>query len=268
MALFRDKVAFVFTGGGSKGAVQVGMAKALIEFGIKPDIVAGSSIGAMNASVLAFHPNMKGIEILIQTWDEVSNDKVYDISTKKIVMGMLSREYLFENNIVERYIEKLPSELFEETKIKLFINTTKLDGGTSVIHSSGNLKNVLLATTAIPGIFPPIEIGDELHIDGGISMMAPFYFKEMDRIDKIYLLDASGNSLDSEKRNAIDVIKKSISFGMQAQVNISKNDKRVKLLRVESKIFDKRTLDFTNSRYYIEIGYKMVRELISKGEIS
>jgi predicted acylesterase/phospholipase RssA len=267
MGFFKEKVAFVFTGGGSKGAVQVGMVKALIESGIKPDIVAGSSIGAMNATVLAFHPNMKGIEILVDIWREVSKDKVYDISTKQIVMGMLKREYLFENNIVERYIEKLPSHNFIDTKIKLYINTTKLDGGESVIHSSGNLKDVILASTAIPGIFPPIMIGNEYHIDGGVSMMAPFYFREMDKVDKIFVLDASGNNLLSERMNAIDVIKRSISFGLQAQVNIGRNDKRVRLLRVESKLFDKRTLDFSNSLDYINYGYKSVKESILKGEV-
>ena len=263
MGVGRKKIGFIYTGGGSKGAVQVGMTRALLEHGIVPTLIAGSSVGALNATITAFYPTLKGNDKLIKIWNEIQEEIIFPNSKINIIQGLVNNEYLFENKGVKKMISNIPSNKFSDTHIPLFINTTLLRNGDSFIHNQGSIKDILLATTAIPGIFPPVNLEGELHVDGGISMMAPMYFSQADKLDTIYILDASGEHLKSKNKRALDMIRKGFAHSIAAQVKIAARDKRVKVISVDNEIYDVDNRDFTNTTKYISAGHERALEVIN-----
>lgn len=263
MGVRRKKIGFIYTGGGSKGAVQVGMTKALLEFGVTPTLIAGSSVGALNATMTAFYPTPKGNEKLVKIWEEIQEESIFPSSKINIIQGLVNNEYLFENKGVKKMIGNIPSNKFTDTKVPLYINTTLLSNGNSFIHDKGSLKDILLATTAIPGIFPPIDLEGELHVDGGISMMAPLYFPQADKLDAIYILDASGEHLKGKNKRALDMLRKGFAHSIAAQVKIAARDRRVKVISVDNSIYDVDNRDFSNTAKYIKAGHDRAVEVLN-----
>ena len=265
MGVRRKSIGLIYTGGGSKGAVQVGMTQALLEHGITPSLIAGSSVGALNATITAFYPTLKGNEKLVQIWQGIQEENIFPNSKINIIQGLVNNEYLFENKGVKKMIGNIPSNKFTDTRVPLFINTTVLATGNSHIHKTGSLKDILLATTAIPGIFPPIELDGELHVDGGISMMAPLYFPEADKLDLIYILDASGEHLKGKNKRALDMLRKGFAHSIAAQVKIAARDRRVRVISVDNQIYDVDNRDFSNTAKYIQAGHERALEVLSGG---
>src|SRR5207302_7806423 len=92
-----DRTAFVLTGGGSLGAVQVGMLYALLEAGVRPDLVVGSSVGALNGAYLAGHLSLDGVEDLAGLWESLKRTEIFPISPRRMVAGALRRRnHLFD----------------------------------------------------------------------------------------------------------------------------------------------------------------------------
>ena len=86
------KTAFVFSGGSSLGAMEVGMLKALVEAGVTPDFVVGTSVGALNATYFAFHPNLEGVLELEKIWLSIRSRQIFPVSAKNSVKGLLQRQ--------------------------------------------------------------------------------------------------------------------------------------------------------------------------------
>src|ERR1700736_632803 len=158
--------AFVFTGGGSLGAIQVGMLRTLLSHGVRPDFVVGSSVGAINASYFAAAPNLDGVAALERIWSGLRRSDVFPL-TLVSALGLL----MHPGNLVDpvglgRLIEpNLPYRCLEEEYLPLHIMATNQQGQ-PVRLSSGPAVEAILASTAIPGVFPPVEIGGEALMGG------------------------------------------------------------------------------------------------------
>lgn len=163
------KTAFVFAGGGSLGAVQVGMLRALLAAGEQPDFVAGASVGAINAAYFAGAPNPQGVTKLEQIWCALRRADVFPI-TLATAFGLLRHP----DNIVDparlrRLIETyLPFSRLEDAKIPLHIMATDLQG-MAVALSNGPAVEAILASAAIPGVFPFVQINGRMLMDGAIA---------------------------------------------------------------------------------------------------
>lgn len=194
----RDSVAFVFSGGGPLGALQVGSLKALLEHDIHPDLVVGTSVGALNATFTAFDPSMDGVKRLESAWLRMEDNDLFPGGGrfKASWARMLVRgNRIFENVGVRRIVEtSLGRPVFEDAPIPLAVTATDLETGAEKVFTSGDVVGPLLASTAMPGIFPPVPIDGHNYIDGGVANNVPIAPAVEMGATTVYVMDATSHS--------------------------------------------------------------------------
>jgi NTE family protein len=169
------RTAFVLAGGATRGASQVGMLQALTERGIRADLVVGTSIGALNGACYAEAPTLAGLERLEGLWYEPPRADIFSLSARSIAHNIRQRRgYVLDNRGLRDWITVNTSvERLEDFTIPLHAVATDATTREPVVLSAGDTIQILLATSAIPGVFPSITIeGTEL-IDGGSSADVP-----------------------------------------------------------------------------------------------
>jgi NTE family protein len=169
------RTAFVFAGGGSLGAVEVGMLKALVEAGVKADLVAGSSVGAINAVYFAAIPDDRGVEGLERIWRSLRSADIFPVSPWRGILSLVGYAPSFvDPSGLRAVLEKhLPTRQIEDTVLPCSIIATQLRTGMEVRLESGNALDALMASAAIPGVFPPVVIDGDTLIDGGVAANSP-----------------------------------------------------------------------------------------------
>lgn len=180
----REGTAFVFSGGGARGALHVGALRALLEHGVRPDMVVGTSIGAWNAAWTARTPTLEGVEALANAWRELEPAQVllgrqprtsFPLRTlggrllatamRRLVSGQPS---LYSDTGMRQLLSRYLGDLtFEELAVPLRVIAADLTHGGRAVFDSGPVVPTVLASSAIPGIFPPVGIGDAVYADGG-----------------------------------------------------------------------------------------------------
>ena len=168
-------VAFVLGGGGSLGAMQVGMLEALAEHAIVPDLVVGTSVGAINGAVLAADPQ-GAAHRLAHNWSRLDPPRVFPHSVIGPLRALRKRHnhLVSEAGLADILNENLPSgATFDDLAVPLHVVTTDAATGEAVVISSGPLVPALLASAAIPGIFPPVERDGRFLYDGGLVANLP-----------------------------------------------------------------------------------------------
>lgn len=177
--------AFVFSGGGARGALHVGALRALLEAGIRPDMVVGTSIGAWNAAWLARTPTLEGVEQLAEIWRELQPQHVLFgrrlrlCSRGRLLKGLLmlaalrrmtgGSSSLYDDAGLRQLLAlHLANQTFENLALPLSVIATDLSHGGRSVFRSGRVVDAVLASSAIPGIFPPVCIDDTMYADGGM----------------------------------------------------------------------------------------------------
>lgn len=168
------KTAFVFAGGGSFGAIQVGMLRGLVAYGLRPDFVVGSSVGAINSAYFAGDPTAAGVARLENIWTGLKRRDVFPVTLGHIA-GFFSRTAsLVDPNGLRQLIERhLSYRELDKAVIPVHIVATELMSGASVLLSSGSAVDAILASCAIPAVFPPILVDQRYLIDGAIASNTP-----------------------------------------------------------------------------------------------
>lgn len=169
----KGKTAFVFAGGGSLGAVQVGMLRVLLAAGVKPDFVIGTSVGAMNAAYFAGAPNEDGVEKLARLWSGLKRSDVFPFTLRRAFGLLRQPDSIVESDGVRHLIERnLPYARLEDAAIPVHVTATSIEG-IPVLLSKGSAVESILASTAIPGIFPPVRLEGQVLMDGAIANNTP-----------------------------------------------------------------------------------------------
>lgn len=165
----------MLAGGGSLGAVQVGMLKALSERGIVPDFVVGASVGAINAAYYAASPDGAGLQRLERIWLRLRGADVFPFSWLGTVLCLSGRRsFLALPHRLHALIDaELPFRRLEDARLPCHVIATDLLDGSEVILSSGDAIQALLASAAIPAVFPPVTIDGRALMDGGIASNTP-----------------------------------------------------------------------------------------------
>jgi NTE family protein len=167
------KTAFVLAGGGSLGAVQVGMLQELMRAGVRPDLVVGSSVGALNAALFAADPTPNGVAKLASVWRGLRRRDVFPFTLSSAISWAGPAAAVFNSARLRALIERnLPYRNLEEAQVPVHVVATNL-GGEAVRLSSGAVTDAVLASAAIPAVFPAVEI-DGVHLmDGALSGNTP-----------------------------------------------------------------------------------------------
>ena len=164
--------AFVLSGGGSLGAVQVGMLQALTARGVEPDLLIGTSAGALNAAYVAGHGvSESALNGLEATWVGLRRRDVFPVQAARLGAAVLGlAPSLCPNGAVRRLIrENLTFDRLEDAAIALHVVATDVGSGQEVLLSDGDAVDAVLASAAIPALFPSVRIGGRDLIDGGVA---------------------------------------------------------------------------------------------------
>ena len=167
-------VAFVLGGGGIMGAAEVGMLRALGEAGITPGLVLGTSVGAINGVVLAAAPDT-AVDRLAALWTGIKDDSPFGGSILERVATLArSRTYLHGNEALLRLLEtNLDVRRFEDLEVPFQCVAAVIERADARWFASGPLLPAVLASAAVPGLLPPVEIDGEHHLDGGLVHSIP-----------------------------------------------------------------------------------------------
>jgi NTE family protein len=168
------KTAFVFAGGGSFGAIQVGMLHSLTAHGITADMVVGSSVGALNGAFYAGDPTLGGVERLATIWRGLRRNDVFPMSWRTVLSFLWRRDFLIPHDGIRKLIDDhISYRNLQDAKLPVHIVTTDIITGDSVVLSEGSTAEAIVASTAIPGAFAPIHFKNYYLADGAISSNTP-----------------------------------------------------------------------------------------------
>ncbi|MEO5851469.1 MAG: patatin-like phospholipase family protein [Nocardioides sp.] len=168
--------AFVLGGGGVLGAVEVGMLQALLERGIVPDLVLGTSVGALNGALVAKDPTVGVVDRLLELWRGAgASREVYgDRPLRTVRRAVSSRTHIYSAApLTARLREELGELTFEDLPVRFQVCASSIERAAEHWFDSGPVVEAVVASAAVPGLLPPARVGDEHYLDGGIVNSIP-----------------------------------------------------------------------------------------------
>lgn len=261
-------VAFVFQGGGSLAAAQVGMLRALTEAGIVPDLVVGASAGALNAVAYASDPTAAGVERLAEVWASLRRRDVAPLSARALVNGLIGRQDGLASSTGLRHLLESGLVVYrlEQTVIPAHVVTTDLETGRPVVLSRGDAVEALLATSAYPGVFPPVTVAGRRLIDGGVSADTPVRQAECLGATTTYVLPSVGPTVGAATPDRVP--HGAFALALRAVNQILGNAARADMSAVRGTVYLLPTpgaatgnpFDFRGTRTLVAAGYQLTRD--------
>src|SRR5919199_6802907 len=171
----RGGTAFVLGGGGVLGAAEVGMLQALFEHGVRPDLVVGTSVGAINGAFVAADPAPSAVERLREVWEELASQRIFAGSVLTRVGTLVrTRTHLHPREPLRDLLEAhLPVRTFAELRVPFQCVAASIERAAEQWFTDGALIEAVLASCAVPGLLPPVEVDGEHYLDGGLVHSIP-----------------------------------------------------------------------------------------------
>lgn len=170
----RRKTAFVLAGGGSFGAIQVGMLRSLARLDISADMVVGSSVGALNGAYYAGNPTIEGVRQLETIWRGLRRNDVFPLTWRTMFGFLRRRDFLVASDALHQLVDRhLPYRNLEDASIPAYVVATDILSGGTVVLSKGSAAQAILASVAIPAAFAPVQFDDLYLADGAVSSNTP-----------------------------------------------------------------------------------------------
>ena len=266
------ETAFVLSGGGNRGACQVGMLRALCERGIVPELVVGSSIGALNAAFFAGQPSLEGTYLAAEMWRTVAT---HDVFPKGRLHGswrfVERREAVYPIEGLRRLVRGfLRFERLEDSLVPLTVVVTRLEDGVEEWLTEGPALEAVLASAAIPAIFPAVERDGRRYIDGGVVDNTPLSVALAAGARRIYVLLCSGvNSRSVDYGRPYEAML--VAFGMSIRTRLRRelasvpDDVDVIVLE-QSGVEEIWWQDFSRTEELLERGYLDARVVLDRVE--
>jgi NTE family protein len=258
---------FALAGGGNLGAVQVGMLYALLEAGIRPDAIVGTSVGALNGAFLAGHADLAGMEELADLWASVRRQDVFPMTVGGLTRGLFGRRnFLFESLGLRSLIlrSRLGFDELEEAPIPLHMVATDLLTGAPVVLSRGSATEALMASAAIPGIFPPVDVDGRPLCDGGVVSNVPVLEADALEPSTIYVLPTLPEEIPLPSSNALVMMQRAMilaSLPSQRQrLELVGARRAVRVLPVPDVASQISIFDFKSTARLIDEAYDMTVE--------
>jgi NTE family protein len=171
-----ERTAFVLGGGGLLGAVEVGMLRALFEYDVRPDLIVGTSVGALNGLVVATDPTPGVVDRLIDLWDSVSasNDVYGDTPWRQVTRAVRTGTHIHSAEpLRERLDDEFGDLTFEQLAVQFQCCAASIERSAETWFSEGPVVPAVVASAAVPGLLPPAKVGKEHYLDGGIVNSIP-----------------------------------------------------------------------------------------------
>ena len=170
----RSKTAFVFAGGGSLGAIHVGMLHSLASRGIVADMVVGSSAGALNGAYYAGNPTIEGIQRLDAIWRGLRRSDVFPLTWRTILGFLYRRDFLVTSDALRQLVDdNLGYRNLEDAILPVHIVATDILTGGTVVMSEGPAAQAIIASAAVPAAFEPVHFNGLYLADGAVSSNTP-----------------------------------------------------------------------------------------------
>ena len=263
----RPREAVVLSGGGSLGAVQIGALRALLEAGVKPDLFIGCSVGALNAAALAMNPTLGRLDEIEAIWRSLDRKDVFGGNRRLLATHIVrGDDHLYEPDALRALVRRtVPIADLSDTQIPCHVVTRDLQTGQSCWWSSGDPLSVLTASACLPAVFPPVRLGDGLHVDGGVTCPVP-----VDRaLDlgavRTWVLDVTGGTLGrrDERMTALDVLLLSFAISRSGLDTRTEGRPGQRIVRMNKLELDKHELrDFSKTSQLLQKGYAEMKELV------
>jgi NTE family protein len=187
----RPTVAFVLSGGASLGAIQVGMLHALYERGIAPDLIVGTSAGALNGAFVASRPQtVATAEALGDVWRGLRRGQAFPLNPLTGLLGFLgARDHLVPESglrrLILRHVERRD---LQDMAIPLHVIAADVLSGEELRLSRGPVLEAVLGSAALPAVLPPVPWGDRMLMDGGVANNTPISHAVELGAERIYVL--------------------------------------------------------------------------------
>jgi NTE family protein len=168
------RAAIVLGGGGVLGATQVGMLRALLESGVRPSLIVGTSVGAVNGAAIAADPSPAGVEALAQLWGSLTEAGMFSETVLARASTLARyRTHLYSAAPLRKLLTSHLPETFEELVIPFQCVAASIEKAGAHWFTSGNLADAVMASSAVPGLLPPVVIDGEHFLDGGLVHSIP-----------------------------------------------------------------------------------------------
>src|SRR5258708_15382293 len=217
---------WVLGGGGARGAAQVGVLQALFEAGVEaPVALVGTSVGALNASAVAAYPSLAGTMMLREVWLSRQAAAVFQAHPLGVIISGLKRDHLsvMPQQNVRRLIDRAEGltgmATFEQLRVPLAVVATDMNAGKPAVFRCGELAPALLASTAIPGLFPSVRINDREHLDGGVVDNTPMNIAVDDGAKDVLAISLMGGGEYEQAPNSIpELIARTLQLSLHHQM--------------------------------------------------
>jgi NTE family protein len=250
----KHKIGLVLSGGGARGFAHLGVIQALNESGIFPDVICGTSAGAIVGVLYADGYSPK--EIL-----KLTNSN----SMLRYMRFTVPRAGLLQISGVVRILkDSLRAKTFEELKIPLFVTATDLNNGRVDYFSSGDLLNVIIASSSIPVLFKPVVIDNRHYVDGGVLDNLPI--KPIEN-NCHYIIGSFVNPTGYEENvtNLISIAERTFLLSMSKEV--AEKSKKFDLFIAPLELRNYKILDPDKSEDLFQLGYKTTKEKLKTVDI-
>jgi NTE family protein len=169
------RTAFVLGGGGLLGSNEVGMLRALLEAGVRPDLVLGTSVGAVNGAAVAADPTTQAIDSLAGVWQRLADSDVYRGGALRRARHLArTRTHVHPNEPLRDLLrQQLGDARIEDLAVPFQCVAASIERAAEHWFTDGPAVDAVLASSAVPGVLPPVRIGDEHFLDGGLVNSIP-----------------------------------------------------------------------------------------------
>jgi NTE family protein len=261
-------IAVVFSGGATLGSFEAGVIDSVARAGLKPSLLVGTSIGALNAAFWAFNPSPDVGAALHAAWHSSQDANIFPRSPISMLLQLAEDRPVGDPSHLRRFLSSILGEgrSIEDARIPLVIVATDLVKGEPVLMRRGHLLPALMASAAIPGLYPPVEVGGKLLVDGSLAANADLEVVAASSIKDVVLIDLMAPASRHELRGVREVIEQAITIALARQTELERVAvaRDLRLVTIRLHVPHRPDLwDFRDGEKLFEMGRKSGQRLLA-----
>jgi NTE family protein len=267
------KIGLALGGGGVRGFAHVLVLKALDDLGLRPSMIAGTSMGAIIGSMYASGMSGEAMLKMVREHSVLKDDSLRMIYEKRdsllewLDVFTLTRErggLIKAEGLFNMFVDEIKCETFEELEIPLIVIAADYWNAEEVVFDKGKLLSAIGASMAVPGVYPPVRLDDRVLIDGGVVNLVP-YDHVMPHCDVTIAVDVGGSRFPGEKPvpNVMESLLGTIDVMQEAMLN-NKLKRDPPDIFIHPEIKGVRMMDFTSIEEVLDQSQSVIDELVEK----